>query len=253
ILSDDFEGVGAPDASIWNSLINATVIEDPGIAPPGEGPTPAMGRVGIAFSDGPLEPEPTWTFIDQGGDFPQNFVSGYDLESGRQTLISQTDTGTARVYIYDHELALFDPRNVSSPYFGQLDGRQILLQLWDPEAEAWEEQFRGHIDDITWTIDGSSVGADGKPVNATLQIEAVDMFDFLAGYGLTPGLDGITPRVVPSGMAGGPVPAGFEDGVYYAQTDGTVDDRIIQILADVGIDPDRYLVASGNVSVKAVK
>src|SRR4029077_7482817 len=78
-------------------------------------------------------------------------------------------------------------------------------------------------------------------------------FDYLAGYGLTPGLDGVTPQTVPSGSAGGPVPAGFEDGVYYAQTDGTVDDRIIEILADVGIDPNRYTVASGNVSVKAVK
>jgi hypothetical protein len=162
----------------------------------------------------------------------------------------------AAVYIYDHELALFDPRNVSSPYFGLLDGRQILLQLWDPEAEAWEEEFRGWIDDITWEIDGSAVvdedGPDG-PINATIQIECVDMFDILAGYGLTPGLDGITPRVVPSGDSRWPCPSGFEDGVYYAETAGTVDDRIIEILTDVGIDSTRYLVASGNVSVKAVK
>jgi hypothetical protein len=50
-----------------------------------------------------------------------------------------------------------------------------------------------------------------------------------------------------------PCPSGFEDGVYYAETAGTVDDRIIEILTDVGIDSTRYLVASGNVSAKAVK
>jgi PKD repeat protein len=205
-------------------------------------PSAGHGRVLIAFDDGPLVADPAWTRID-GGDapFPDNFVSGYDVQYGRQTLLSQTDTGTATVYINDYKEALFDPRNVSSPYHGKLDGRQIRLQLWDPVAMAWEDQFRGLIDDITWDIDGSAVGADGEPINASIQLDCVDMFDFLAGYGLTPGLDGVTP------------PAGAEDGVYYAATVAGVDDRFIEILADVGIDPSRYLIAAGNVHVKAVK
>src|SRR5207248_353686 len=62
ILSDDFEGVGAPSASIWNSLTDATVIADPGIAPASSGPM-RVGRVFIAFDDGPLAPSPTWTAI----------------------------------------------------------------------------------------------------------------------------------------------------------------------------------------------
>lgn len=245
-FADDFEG---GDLSAWDTPSGSVSVVDDPTPPPVIG-----GRVLIAFDDGPLVASPTWTVIDQAGDFPDGFVSGYDTRVGRQTLLSQTDTGTATVYINDHELALFDPRNMSSPYHGKLDGVQIKLQLWDPIAGAWEPQFRGWIDDITWDIDGSAVDANGDPINASIQIECVDMFDFLAGYGLTPGLDGVTPRTVPSGSAGGPTPStSFDDGVYYAATAGTVDDRIIEILADVGIDPDRYLVASGNVHCKEVK
>jgi hypothetical protein len=199
------------------------------------------GRVLIAFDDGPLVANPTWTVIDQGGLFPNSFVSGYDITSGRQTLLAQTDTGSATVYINDHDLALFDPRNASSPYFQKLDGRQIMLQLYDPIAASWESQFRGHIDNVTYDIDDAS-DENGDPVNASIQLECVDIFDYLAGYGLTPGLDGVLPTL-----------PGSEDSVYYAQTTGTVDDRIIEILADVLIDSTRSIVFSGNVSVQETK
>ncbi len=236
IYADDFSG----DLSGWTNAVNdATIIADPGIDPP----SPVIsvpGRVLIAFDDGPLTPFPTFTAIDQGGSFPQNFVAGYDIRVGRQTLLSQTDTGTATVTCYDRT-GLFDPRNVSSPYYGKLDGRPIILQLYNPVTTTWEPQFRGLIDDITWDVDGSAVNSSGKPVNETITLNCVDMFDYLAGYGLTPGLDGVTP------------PAGAEDGVYYAATSGSVDDRIIEILADVNIDPSMYNVASGNVHAKEVK
>ncbi len=203
-------------------------------------PPTVTGRVAIAFDDGPLEPNPTWTVLDQGGAFPYNFVASYDIRVGRQTLLSQTDTGTATVTLYDRT-GLFDPRNVSSPYYGKLDGRQIVLQLYNPVTTTWEPQFRGLIDDIEWDVDGSAVNASGEPVNETVTLSCVDIFDYLAGYGLTPGLDGVTP------------PAGAEDGVYYAATAGSVDDRIIEILTDANIDPTMYSVASGNVHVKEVK
>jgi hypothetical protein len=241
ILSDDFEGIGAPSASIWNSLVDATVVTDPGIAPPVIG-TPNVGRVLIAFDDGPHEPSPTFTAIDQAGDFPDQFVSGYDTRSGKQTLLSQTETGEATVYINDHSLALFDPRNSSSPYFGKLYGRQILLQLYNPVTAVWESQFQGWIDYVTWDIDGSAVNAAGEPINASIQLECVDLFDELDGFGLTPGLAGDVP------------PSGMEDGVYYAEAH--VDDRQIQILTDVGIDSTRYgspSLASGNVNCQEVK
>lgn len=200
----------------------------------------ALGRVNIAFDDGPLVAAPTWTRLDDNNVFPEGFVAGYDIHVGRQTLISQTDTGTATVYINDRS-GLLDDRNNSSPYQGKLSGRQILLQLYNPVTATWEEQFRGLIEDYRYDIDGSAVDASGDPINASIQIECVDVFDYLNGYGLTPGLDGVTP------------PAGSEDTVYYAATSGTVDDRIIEILADVGIDPSMYIVASGNVKVLEAK
>lgn len=203
------------------------------------------GRVLIAWDDGPLEPNPVWTSIDQGiNGFPVQFVAGYDTKNGRQTLTSQTETGTARVFCNDHELGLFDDRNMSSPYQGKLSGRQILLQLWDPVVEAWEPQFRGIIDDYSYDVDGSGVDANGDPLNVSVILECVDMFDYLEGFGLTPGLAGVIP------------PVGAEDGVYYAGTTGTVDERIIEILTDANIDPDMYGspgLASGNVRVIAVK
>jgi hypothetical protein len=222
--------------------IFATGVADAGSPGNPEAAPTVAGRVLIAFDDGPHEPSPTFVAIDQGGDFPDQFCGGYDTKSGKQTLLSQTETGTATVYINDHEDGPFDPRNVSSPYFGKLDGRQILLQLYNPVTTVWESQFQGWIDYMTWDVDGSSVDAAGDPVNVRIQLECVDIFEELNRFGLTPGLAGDVP------------PSGMEDGVYYAEAH--VDDRQIQILADVGIDSTRYgspSLASGNVNVREVK
>lgn len=201
------------------------------------------GRVLIAFDDGPLVASPTWTRIDDptGSNFPQNFVAGYDTRSGRQTLLSQTDTGTATVYFNDNKYGLFDPTNSSSPYYGKLDGGQIMLQLYDPVRAVWEPQWRGTIDDILYNVDGSGVDQNGDPINVAVQFDCVDIFDYLSNYGLTPGLDGVKP------------PVGSEDGVWYAETVGTVQDRFLAILNDVGIDPTMSIIAAGNVHVQAVK
>ncbi len=209
----------------------------------GGGGSPGAGRVLIAWDDGPLNANPTWTAIDQGGStFPYHFVSGYDISVGRQTLISQTATGTATVYVNDRE-GLFDDRNGASPFQGKLSGRQIMLQLHNPVNSTWEPQFRGLIDDYRYTMDGSAVGADGNPINATIEIDCVDMFDYLNGYGLTPGVDGITP------------PAGAEDSVYYPASGvgDFVGDRILDILTNANIDPAMSILASGNVQVIATQ
>ena len=243
ILLEDWSGGTFAN---WTSTTGScSVVTAPSAPPafvPSIGTTPsATGRVLIAWDDGPLVANPTWTAIDQGGStFPYNFVSGYDTHSGRQTLISQTETGTATVYVYDRE-GLFDDRNGSSPFQGKLSGRQIMLQLYNPVDATWEPQFRGLIDDYRYTIDGSAVGADGNPVNTTIEIDCVDMFDYLNGYGLTPGLDGVTP------------PAGSEDSVYYPANgiSDTVADRILEILTDANIDPSMSILASGNVKVIA--
>lgn len=201
-----------------------------------------VGRVLIAFTDTPLEPSPTWTRLDApGGDFPDQFVSGYDLKNGKQTLLAQTDTGTATVYINDHQYGLFDPRNASSPYYEALEGKQILIQLYNPVTETWHPQFKGIIDTVGYSLDNTAVNGLGQPINASIQIDCVDMFDYLAGFGLTPGLAGDRP------------PSGAADGVWYAATKGEVRDRLIQVSTDVGLDPVQYVYFSGNVALQTAK
>jgi hypothetical protein len=207
------------------------------------------GRVLIAPNDGPLEPSPTWERMDApGGDFPDSFVAGFDTKSGKQTLLSQTDTGTATVYCNDQKYGLLDPRNSGSLLHDKLIGKQILLQLYDPVRETWNPQFRG-VMDIAGYVLGPDTDAQGVPVNATVQLGCVDAFAYLAGFGLTPGLAGDRP------------PHGGDDGVWYAQqaSDSLLDDRIIQIYADVGIpeSPDPmtwgHITFSGNVIAQTVK
>lgn len=202
------------------------------------------GRVLIAFSDGPLEAAPTWTRIDDptGVTFPLNFVAGFDTSNGRQNLVDVTQTGTATVYLNDRD-GLFDPRNVSSPYFGELDGKQVMCQIWNPVTSVWETQFRGLIDEADYTPDPQAVNVDIDPINVAIQLNCVDIFDYLAGYGLTPGIDGDTP------------PAGSSSIIYYnaSGVGETVKNRIDAVMAGVGIDVTRYHSASGNTQLLAGK
>jgi hypothetical protein len=203
------------------------------------------GRVLIAPEDPPLEPNPTWVRVDApGGDFPDQFVSGFDLSNGKQTLLAATDTGTATVYCNDRS-GLFDPRNASSPYYQELDNKQIMLQLFDPVLETWETQFRGNIEAAAYVLDNTAVNNLGEPINCNIQLACSDRFGYLAGFGLTPGLAGDRP------------PQGGADGVWYAPTTDEVFVRILQILADAGIDDGGtntlYVVFSGNVALQTVK
>lgn len=195
------------------------------------------GRVLVAFDDGPLEPEPTWTRLDD----TDNLIAGFDISRGRQTLADQTDAGTASVYVNDRH-GIFDPANEDSLYFEKLDGKQILLQCWDPVNEVWVSQFRGTIDGYGYDINPAT-DQNGNPLIANVQIDCVDIFEFLAGYGLTPGIDGKT------------APSGSEGTIcYYGGTDPLaaqdVDERIIEVLTDVGVDVDMYVVFSGNVTLQ---
>lgn len=166
------------------------------------------GRVLIAFDDGPLEPDPAWTRLD---DTP-NLVAEIEIHRGRQTELDITDTSTATVRLNDTQ-GLFDPGNTGSPYFGKMDGRQIMLQLRNPVTDEWVTQFRGFIDD--WGID-----LDPSQVISNIQIQCVDLFDFLGGIEMVPGLFGDRP----------PSPIGSEGSVWYE--DGDVQTRITQLLTD---------------------
>lgn len=193
------------------------------------------GRVLVAFDDAPLEPSPVWTRIDT----TDNLVAAADWHRGRQTLRDTTDTGTATVYINDTD-GVFDPDNVSSPYFGKLDGRQIKIQCWNPVTSTWVPQFRGFIDNYGYVINPAT-NPDGSLVVANVQIDCVDVFDYLAGYQVQPGVDGDTP------------PKGSEAVVFYEDTAGTVDTRIVQGLTDAGIDSSMTVVFTGNVSVQETR
>lgn len=190
------------------------------------------GRVLVALDDGPLAASPTWTRLDD----TDNFVAGFDITQGKQDEFETTDTGTATVYFND-TAGLLDPANTSSPYFGKVDGKQILLQIFDPVTEVWEPRFRGLIDNATFDVNPAT-DADGTPILANVQLECVDVFDYLAGLEMVPGMFGNTP------------PAGLEGIIFYEDTAGTVDDRIIQALTDASVDSSRYVVFTGNVSVQ---
>lgn len=194
------------------------------------------GRILIAPDDGPLVASPTWVRID---DTP-NLVANIAIDRGRQSEQQQTDTGTMVVQLNDTD-GTFDPNNTSSAWFGKIDGKQILCQAYDPTTATWESQFRGIIDYSTFDVHPATHPATGKSILANIQLECVDIFDYLAGLQMV--------------AAGNPLNSGnpyfgdaFADGVIvYAETAGSIDDRIEQALGDAGIDPDMYVVFSGNV------
>lgn len=183
------------------------------------------GRVLIGFDDAALTASPTWTRVDEVAGCR---VSRMEIQRGRQTEFDTTDTSTASVFVVDRN-GDFDPNNASSPYFGELDGKQILLQLWDPTTSTWESQFRGHIDDYGWTFRASQVAAD-------VEIRCVDLMDYLGGVKMIPGLFGDTP---PSGMNG---------VVFYEDTDFQT--RVTQLLTDAGLPAGFFRVFTGNVDVQ---
>lgn len=191
----------------------------------------------VAPDDDPREWTPTWVCLD----VIPNLVSGIDIERGRQTEFDTTDTSTAVVYINDKD-GLFDPGNTGSPFFG-LEGKQITLQAWNPVTAAWVPQTRMWIDEITYLFNPAT--ADGKSILSNVQLNCVDIFDFLAGIAMD--LTGDT-RVF-----GNTPPAGYEANIFYEDTDQ--DDgtgfqlRVTQILDDCALTTDWYVVFTGNIDV----
>jgi hypothetical protein len=180
--------------------------------------SPGAGRVLIATGAGPLVAEPTWTRFD---DTALCRCAGFDWERGRQSEFDVTNTGTARVRFHD--------RNGTFATAEDFVGLQIMLQLYDPCAEAWEPVFRGHIDSIL-----SSPNTNTDAVT-DVELDCVDIFDYLGGAKLVVGVMG---DALPTGMSG---------VVFYE--DGPVDDRITAALDDGGLDSTMYVVFSGNIDV----
>jgi hypothetical protein len=171
----------------------------------------------IATAAGPLVAEPSWTRYDE---LSACRCGGFDWQRGRQSEFDVTNTGTARVYFHD--------RNGT---FASEDfiGLQIMLQLYDPVAAAWEPVFRGHIDDAH----GSP--SPGAPTLTNVQLDCVDILDYLAGVKMVVGTFG---DVLPAGM----------DGVVFYE-DGPVDGRLDDLASDAGLASSMYVHFTGNVNV----
>jgi len=179
--------------------------------------SPGAGRVLIALSAGPLVAEPTWTRYDE---LSNCRCEGFDVNRGRQSEFDTTDTGSARVFFHDRAQVLNDD---------DLVGLQIMLQVYDPVAAAWQPVFRGHIDDIP------SEPSPSAPELANIELSCVDVFDYLAGC-----------RMI-VGVFGDPLPDGMSGVVFYE--DGPVDDRLTSLLTDAALVSSMYVVFSGNVDV----
>lgn len=181
--------------------------------------SPGAGRVLIATGAGPLVAEPSWTRYDN---LANCRCGGFDWQRGRTSEFDVTNTGTARVYFSDR-----------ADTFNSEDfiGLQIMLQLFDPVAAAWEPVFRGHIDDAHGTP------SPGAPALTNVQLDCVGPFDYLAGVKVVVGNFGLSP-----------LPAGMESIVLYP--DQPVDERIEDLGADADLDPAMLVVFSGNVDVQ---
>lgn len=191
--------------------------------------SPGAGRVLIALDPGglgPLVAEPTWTRYDTLTDCN---CYGFDVTRGRQSEFDVTETGTARVFFHDMAQTLNDDA---------LIGLQIMLQLYDPVAEAWEPCFRGLIDDIGAVVD------PGAPVLADTEISCVGVFSLLGRCKMLVGTFGDT---LPTGMSG---VVFYEDGPVATGTNDPNDGgRIEHLLFDAGLASSMYVAFSGNVDV----
>jgi hypothetical protein len=180
--------------------------------------SPGAGRVLIATGAGPLVSEPSWTRYD---DLSACRCAGFDWQRGRQSEFDITNTGTARVFFNDRD------GTFSSEDF---IGLQAMLQLYNPVTSSWEPVFRGHIDDAHGTP------SPGAPELTNVQLDLVDLFDYLSGV-----------KMVVGDFGNGVLPAGRNGIVEYS--DGPVDARIEDIGADADLPADLLVVFSGNIDV----
>lgn len=166
--------------------------------------------------------EPDWVCLDD----IENLVAQIDIDRGRQTEQDTTDTSTAVIHLNDTE-GLFDSGNALSPFYGKIDGIQVALQLYNPVADVWVPQFRGHITNWGYDLHPSQVVSN-------IQVECEDLFAMLEATKLYPGL---------AGHPGGP------DGVVFYE-DATFQLRLTKLMQDAGLDPDMYSIFTGNVIVQ---
>lgn len=164
----------------------------------------------IAFGDA-LDAFPSWQSLERSLGIR---VSGWRINRGRVDETQRTGTGTATIYV--HDLSGYLGAGADFPTHARLSLRG-------------SPRFRGHVDEI-------NVEVNPEADVSHIAIECVDMFDYLSGCELVAGTHGDLPT-----------PAGQEQYVWFDT--GQVDDRMIQVLTQVGVPAPLRSVFSGNVEL----
>jgi hypothetical protein len=204
-------------------------------------------RVGVAFDDVTLEPDPTWTYLTD----TENLVAGYEIERGRQYEFDKVDTGSAKVTIYDRD-GVLDPTLTTGPYFGKIEPLlQIQIELWNPVTETWSTRFRGFILEYDYSVDPSTHqdGDDNTVGVSRLELDCADLFAILTAIEMQPDL------VAGSPSFGDVLPAQVEPGNIFfdnAGPDGGGNSgghvRAVQVLGNAGIPTELYVIFSLNIN-----
>lgn len=194
----------------------------------------------VAFDDDALEPDPTWTRLDDPAGY--NLVTRWTVDRGRDSEFDRVNTGTATISLIDTH-GVVDPTNTGGPFFGKLDPmKQAAIAVRNPVAGTWTTIFRGFVSEwlYDWDVD--------EPNVLRVTLELADAFDLIAALELTPEQHGQT-----TGLDA------FAD-VWYEGTPSNVpgvanafkhvDDRIQDILDDVGWPAGLRDIFSGNCSVQ---
>ena len=165
-----------------------------------------------------MDASPTWVDIqDELG----VRVSGWRVNRGRVDETQRTGTGTASIYVNDR--ANYLGSGADFPVHGR------LLLRGSP-------RFRGHVDELNVEVVHDVVAQPEATVGLSrVSIELVDMFDYLAGVEMVPGVNGDIP------------PKGREQYIFYDTAQ--VDDRMIAVLNEALVDATLQNVFSGNVEL----
>jgi hypothetical protein len=193
---------------------------------------PPTARFQVAFDDVPMEPDPTWTDLDQ--DYP-SLVAEYSIDRGRMYELDRCDTGRASVTLNDIA-GVLDPTNSMGPFHNKIQPlKQARLALWNPVLEDWYTRFRGFVESFEYEFDAS------QQVNR-VTVSLVDIFEIVAAVEMQPDYFGHTPPEASKGQVYfDATPDGDEHGMQL---------RINKILDDALIPDEFREVLSGNVSLK---
>jgi hypothetical protein len=187
----------------------------------------------VAFDDNALEPNPTWTRLDD----PQGYrvAASFELKRGRDTEFDRVGPGQVTLKLVDTS-GVLDPTNTSSPLFGKLKPNlQAAVARWNPATGEWSGRFRGFVK--KW----GPYELDESGNMATMGLELIDAFDYIGRIEMTPG------------DFGDPLPFGVDGDIYYRGGPRylrQVNVRIEAILDDIGWPVTLQNIFSGNVDVQ---